>query len=517
MENESPGAPLPPLDLESQKELPLYSRVYAQVRDAILEGKLEPGTRLPSTRTLSHDLDLSRNTVLKAFDQLLVEGYVECRIGDGTYVSSAFARTPRHGVPDPNVPRTPAARAISVRARRMTHAEPHRIGMLGEDPVSQPNLGLFPMDTWNRLSSRSQRRAGRSLLLAGDPLGYAPLRRSLANYLTSARGMQVEPEQVMILPSRRHALDVMTRLLLDPGEMVLIEDPSDPGVRSVLLSSGAELHPLPVDHRGASLEVRDLPRARVAYVTPAHQNPLGPTLTLERRLRLLEWAERHGAWILEEDRDCDLRHRGRPLQALQGIDPHRRVLQVGCFANTLFPALRIAWLIAPRDLVDLAREARIVTENHCSELVQATLHEFMEGGHYASHVRRLRTFHRERRRRISELVDRHLGDDLQLEPGEAGTHVVGWLPVDVEDLLVAREARASELAVRALSSYYLKKPIRGGLVVGFGTPDDDTLEAKFESLGQLVKASIASQREAQRSSRERSIRLGTNGHSVAPG
>ncbi|MEX0749989.1 MAG: PLP-dependent aminotransferase family protein, partial [Dehalococcoidia bacterium] len=350
---------LPQVRLDPGSPEPMYRQLYDAVRKAVLDRTLAPGTRLPATRELARDLGVARNTVMLAFDQLIAEGYVEGRVGAGTYVTDALpdellsARTPSRS------PRRPAAgRALSERGRMLSRT---RVTLNPPDQperrafrMGMPDFAAFPFREWARITSRLWRDPPHELLFYGDPAGYAPLRAQIAAYVGAARAVQCDVSQVMVVAGSQHALELAARLLVDPGDAVWIEDPGYLGARAALQSSGARLVPVPVDDEGIDVEagMRRCADARVAYVTPSHQFPLSVTMSLGRRLALLDWAARANAWILEDDFDSEYRYAGRPLASLQGLDGYARVIYIGTFSKVMFPSLRIGYMVVPPDLVD---------------------------------------------------------------------------------------------------------------------------------------------------------------------
>lgn len=483
------------LGLDHRSGVPLHRQVYDQLREAVLSRRLSPGARLPSTRTLARELGASRNTVMIAFEQLLAEGYIEGKTGSGTFVTRILPEDMlyAHGAAAPRLCVVEERRSISRRGEALrrnpflcclykTDTEPPQPGARRGDPsasqednlprpfrVGWPAIDEFPAHVWGRLASRVWREPPRSLLVYGDPAGYRPLREAIATYLREARGVRCEAGQVIIVGGCQQALDLAARVLLDPGDAVWIEDPGYLGARSALLGAGATLIPVPVDREGLDVAAGVARRAsaRAAYVTPSHQYPLGVTMSLARRLALLSWAARSGAWVLEDDYDSEYRYTGRPLAAIQGLDGGARVVYLGSFSKVLFPSLRLGYLVAPPDLVDAFTAARSVSGRHSPVADQAILARFMTEGHFARHIRRTRHLYAERRAMLLEAARRELAGLLEIEPGEAGLHVPGWLPKGVDDRAAAETAAARGVEVFPLSACALKPLARGGLLLGF--------------------------------------------------
>jgi GntR family transcriptional regulator / MocR family aminotransferase len=467
------ASPLPvrAIAVDRDAAAPLYLQVYEGIRAAILAGELRRGYRLPSTRDIAREHGLSRNTVTTAFDQLLAEGYIEGRVGSGSYVAADVpddllgSRSARSARRDRGAP-APSGRGVTPTVERPSATR-------AAFRVSMPALDCFPLDVWNRLTMARLRRLPRALLGYGDAAGYAPLRRAIAAHLGAARSVRCEPEQVVIVEGAQQGLDLAVRLLLDPGDEAWIEDPGYLGARYVFLSNRVVPVPVPVDGNGLDPErgveaSSGTAGARLAYVTPSHQMPLGVTLSLARRLALLEWARRTSAWILEDDYDSEYRFTDRPLASLQGLDADGRVIYVGTFSKVVFPSLRIGYLVVPPELVDRFVEARADLGLHSPTIEQAVLADFIDGGHFGRHVRRMLSVYRERRDAFVEAVGSELGGALELGPTNAGIHTVGWLAPGIVDTAVERSAAQLGIDVTPLSYQSIRGPERPGLVLGYG-------------------------------------------------
>jgi len=385
------------IDLDHQSSVPLSIQLYEAVRRAILHGQLRPGTRLPSTRSLAEEYEVSRNTVVFAYEQLLAEGYVESKVGSGTCVARAIpdelltvraAAMPARNRLSNRGPISMRGKLLSSKPIRLltipTPARPFQSGL--------PDTSAFPFKIWSRLLARHWRRPNRDLLAYGDPSGHRPLREAIAAYLRTSRAVQCDTDQVIVVNGSQQALDLAARLLIDPGDLALVEDPGYPGARIALQAAGARLARLPIDAEGANISsiTGRVTGARLIVVTPSHQFPLGVTMSVTRRLALLDFANRSGAWIMEDDYDSEYRYRGKPLPSLQGLDRTGRVIYMGTFSKTLFPSLRLGFLVLPHDLVEYFRRARSATDGHSPITEQAVLADFITEGHYARHIRRMR-------------------------------------------------------------------------------------------------------------------------------
>jgi GntR family transcriptional regulator / MocR family aminotransferase len=445
---------------------------------------------LPSSRDLARQYALARGTVVGVFEHLRSEGYVVGKVGAGTFVSTNLPDqrplTWRDRI-NPRARRTSVG--LSARGRQMSQT------CFPREPVAQiavpfrayqPDLDAFPLALWSRLAARRQRLARRALLGVGDPRGYRPLREAVAGYLGSARGVTCDADQILIVSSVQQALDLAARLLLDPGEPAWIEDPAYPGARLVLEAAGVKLVPVPADAHGIDVAAgrRLCSRARLAYVTPAHQVPLGGRLSLERRFALLEWAHSQGAWIFEDDYDSEFRYDGPPFAALKGLDGGGAVLYCGSFSKMLFPALRLAYLVVPPALVDGFAAARSLVDRFPPVLGQAVLCDFITEGHFARHVRAMRELYGSRLAALRGGV-RKLSGVLELAPESAGLDIVGWLPAEINDRAAAAAAAQHGVEVRAVSQYAVKRPAPSGLVLGFAAVNATEIDT---GLGQLAAA-----------------------------
>ncbi|MEO8562496.1 MAG: PLP-dependent aminotransferase family protein [bacterium] len=474
---------------------PLHRQVYSRIRSSILDGGIGPGERLPSTRTLAADLGMSRITVESAFSQLCSEGYLVRRVGAGSYVADVLPtlmassrRGPARASAQAGARRTRGSGALSARgqaiARAALDAEP--VGVRPFQPC-MPALDVFPQATWARLLSRRARR-GSELLAYGEQAGYRPLRQAVAAYLNASRGVRCGWEQIIILSGAQQGVDLSARLLLDAGDHVWHEEPGYLGARSAFLAAGAHIVPVPVDTDGLDVEagIAASPHARLAYVTPSHQFPLGHTMSLARRLALLAWADRANAWIIEDDYDSEFRYVGRPIAATQGLDASGRVIYIGTFNKVMFPSLRLAYLVAPPDLVDGFIAARALGDGHPPVLAQAALTDFIEHGHFGAHVRQMRALYHERRDVLVDALQTRLGPALRLGPVDAGMHCVATHPAIRDDGAIVEAADAAGLSVDRLSRHYLGRRATRGLLLGFTASPPDVLRRAVRTLAGLL-------------------------------
>jgi GntR family transcriptional regulator / MocR family aminotransferase len=481
--------------LNQNVSLPLYRQLYEGLRQAILTGQLAAGTKLPSTRQISSDLRISRNTVIIAFEQLRAEEYLESRAKSGTYVTrllpdelleaplvkekSAFNQITKRPSPSLNSVSLPAAPATYLDTGHRPEA--FRPGL--------PALDAFPLHIWSRLTAKRWRRLCAQELDYDTPAGYHPLRQAIADYVATVRGVRCTYEQVLIVSGSQQALDLTIRVLLHPGDAVWIEEPGSLSARSALQARGARVVPVPVDAEGLNVSAGRATEAiaRFVYVSPSHQYPLGVTMSLARRLELLEWAKQSQAWILEDDYDSEYRFAGRPLEALQGLDWTGRVIYLGTFSKVLFPALRLGYLIVPETLVDHFVSARRLMDRHSPTLDQITLTDFLLEGHFARHIRRMRALYEQRHDLLVEKASQELGEWIELVKTSTGLHLVGRLREDLDDRKVAQLAAENGVDVPPLSVYHLKAPRQGGLLFGYGGVNEQKIEEGVQRLKRTMQ------------------------------
>jgi len=460
------------ITIDSSSDQPVYRQVYAGVRQCILTGAVAPGARLPSTRALSADLGVSRNTVVMAYEQLRSEGYTVGRGGSDTRVAEqvpdrlmhAPAAPTRSAGPRPHA--RPAATAIAM--RDVWRAANPRLDMVPRAfRAGTPATDLFPYALWGRLLSRRWNRVSARDLGYANPQGYLPLREAIVSYIAAARGVQCSAEQVFVVGGAQGALSVAARLVLDPGSAAWMEDPGYHGSRGAILGAGGRAVPVPVDEEGMRVDhgIAHAADARAAFVTPARQMPLGVPMSIARRSALLAWASASHSWIVEDDYDSELRFASRPLPSLQGEDTTGAVLYVGTFSKVLFPALRLGYVVVPEALVDTAVAVRHLHDAFSPTLEQMVLSDFIEGGHFERHVRRVRQVYLERQQGLRDAVRRHLRGALDIPSGEAGLFVTAWLH-GISDEAASRAASAHGVDLMPLSRM-AQLPVAPGVVLGY--------------------------------------------------
>ncbi|HEX8163949.1 MAG TPA: PLP-dependent aminotransferase family protein [Pyrinomonadaceae bacterium] len=495
MKNQSPAFPFVNLCDRTVSQTPLYRQIYERLRLAILSGELPAKSRLPSSRALARQLGISRMTVVNAYDQLFAEGYLGGRIGAGTFVASVLPE---------ELMQTPKPRAVKTAAfsRELNLSKQGKLMARGFADVLLEHeetrfipfqngltaVDFFPFDTWARIAARQHRQAPSAALLNGDLAGFRPLRETLAAHLKSARGVACEPEQIIITAGTQQALALIAAVFLDPDDEVWMEDPGYASARNLFALSRAKIIPVPVDGDGLNLKAARGrgKKPKLIYVTPSHQYPLGVTMSLARRLSLIEAARAAGAWIIEDDYDSEYRYSGRPLASLQGLDEGGRVLYVGTFSKTIFPTLKLGCLVVPPDLVDVFTGGRILSGAQSPLINQAVLAEFIAEGHFARHVRRMRALYEERQQILVEEVKRNLGGLVEMKADDAGMHLVGWLPDRLDDQEAARKAALHNVRFQPVSESSINKYPRSGLVFGYAAFDKKQIKRGVGKLDKVL-------------------------------
>jgi GntR family transcriptional regulator / MocR family aminotransferase len=460
--------------VDRESTTPLHRQIYDGYRDAILRGDLRPGQQLPSSRALANEIGISRFPILDAYAQLLTEGYFESRTGAGTFVSASLpdqlTSVAHSAERSPQIDTGP--RPVSRRAMRLPRFEntPWRHGW-GAFGVHQPALDQFPFRVWSSLVARHSLSPRANAIHHVDPLGSEQFREVICSYLRNARGVRCDPNQIMVVSGSQQALEITARVLLDSGDSVWLEEPGYQLTRAVLLGSGCRIVPVPVDNEGMNVAagIKQSRKARAAFVTPSHQYPLGVTMSASRRLQLLNWAHSSGSWIIEDDYDSEYRYGSMPIASLQGLDRNSRVIYIGTFSKVLFASLRLGYIVIPPDLVDRFRVVRFALDIFPPYLFQEVLTDFMNEGHFARHIRKMRYLYSQRRTALVNSVRKEFGDELEIHGAEAGMHMTVTLPHGFHDVEIAKRAAAARIWLWPLSPSYLGKKKRQGLVLGFGS------------------------------------------------
>jgi len=477
------------------QRMPAHRRVYESIRRAIASHHLTPGARLPSTRSLADTLELSRNTLLAAFEQLLDEGYVVSRIGSGTHVA---ARLPDgYADEDDSSGGGEAAtvrNAIGLSVRGMAAAGSSNRPSHEVQPFApgEDDFSAFPTQLWRRLLNRQWRDPQPAHLDYGHAGGYLPLRRAIAHYLRMSRAVNLTVEQVLITSGTQQSIDLCARLLTDHGDRVWFENPGYWGARSVLEVNGLQLYPVPVDDEGMAPGTDDFRHPpRLIYTTPSHQYPKGVVMSYGRRRLLLDYAASKEAWILEDDYDSEFRFEGRPLSSLQGMDQHGRVLYLGTFSKVMYPGIKLGYLVVPPGLAESFKRGLYELQRPGQVVIQTALAEFIEEGHFARHIRRLRQIYSERRQLLQKSLAPVTRVGARLPPAGSGLHLVVELPPDCDDVRVAELAAEQGLRVYPLSIYGIGEQREKGLIVGYAYAATERIAPYGRILADVIQAALS--------------------------
>ena len=477
-----------PLELDAASAVPLHRQLYAGLRNAIVAGRIAPGTRLPSTRSLAESLGVSRSTIISSFAQLQSEGYLEATTGSGTYVADELPD--EGGAPRPREQPGGASLRLSTYGAALLESaalEPPRIAGHIDFRDGRPAFDAFPFAAWRRCVASHVDAAPDGLDYRDDPAGYPRLRAAIAAYLGGARAIACRAEDVVIVAGSQQAIDIVARVLIEPGDAVVLEEPGYLGAQRTFAANGADLRPIAVDRDGLRVDLltAQAGAARLVYVTPSHQFPLGVVLSSERRRALIAWAERAGAVIVEDDYDSAYRYAGRSIPALYGIDTTGRVVYVGTFSKTMFPALRIGYMVVPPSLRRVVVAAKAFSDRQSPLLEQRALAAFIEGGDFERHLRRMRVLYRARRGALLDALHATFGERVEVLGESAGMHVVVRLPVPESAAFVAR-ARSAGVSVMTTDPHRLQGPYPGEFIFGFAEHHEATIRLAVARLGDLL-------------------------------
>jgi GntR family transcriptional regulator/MocR family aminotransferase len=483
------GVLLQGLTLERSSGVPLYKQLETGLRKLILSGTLRARQKLPSTRELAGEIGISRITIKSVYEQLVAEGYVQATSGSGTFVADGLEIevSPQVGRLPDEVPRkinlTDRARSISSTnaSVRQGKTEPFRPGV--------PALDLFPIKPWNKYLREATNTSYRDLSY-GSVKGNADLRRSIASYLSDARGMQADSEQIVITSGAQQAFVLIAFSLLTRGDTVWYENPGHIAGRDIMQVMGANVAPVPIDAEGIDLEfaIKNYPSPKLIFTTPSHQQPLGTTMSLARRLSLLSYAQENDAWIIEDDYDSEFRYRGRPLPALSALDSERRVLYVGTFSKSMFAAIRLGYIVVPPEMVDAIGKTKILLGQNSSPLVEQALSRFMDDGRFVEHIRRMRRVYRERRDLLFDCLSSTCAESLTPQPTDAGMHMLAWLNGGVNDFTAHRALLDVGIESLPLSVYSVYPIERSALVLGFSNVREERLPGLVGRMSNTLRS-----------------------------
>ena len=471
------GALLHGFDIDRETSVPIYRQLDTALRRLILNGTLAPGRKLPSTRELAQDLGVSRITVKSVYEQLVAEGYFQAKIGAGTFISQGLDFESLPSTEPPCVPSTSQDTPISERALSIMSSKASvRYGMTAPFRPGVPALDQFPIKTWNRYLLEAMASNKRENLSYGQVNGNATLRSSIANHLTDARSMKVDADQIVITSGAQQAFVLIAFVLLNKGDTVWYENPGHIAGRDVMQIMGADVAPVPIDGEGMNLDyaIETHPKPTLIFTTPSHQQPLGTTMSLTRRLALLKFAQDNDAWVIEDDYDSEFRYRGRPLPALSALDRERRVFYVGTFSKSMYAAMRLGYIVVPPGLVETFAKARNLLGQNSSAIVEQAMSRFMDDGRFVEHIRKMRRIYRGRRDVLFECLTHDCADHLEPQETDAGMHMLAWLKNGVDDVVAHNRLLDVGIETLPLSVYCIEPLDRSAIVLGFsGTPVED--------------------------------------------
>jgi GntR family transcriptional regulator/MocR family aminotransferase len=487
------------ITLNHRAKSPLHRQLYDELRQSILAGRLQPGARVPSTRTLAESLGVSRTTVTQSYDQLISEGYLQAVIGSGTSVCQQLPDDLLRTAPVKTTVQKPRIKAKSVRlseyGESLNDAEPfeppeHEVAINFKS--GRPALDEFPLRLWRRLFLRHYRKSNaKTLDYADGAQGLASLREAIASYVSRSRAVNCEADQVVIVNGSQQAIDLLTQILFDRGDAVALENPGYLGARRAFLAQGAKLLPVPVDEAGIVVEklaAYSSAKPKAVYVTPSHQFPTGAVLSLPRRLELLAWAEQAEAMIIEDDYDSEFRYCSRPIPALQGLAESHSVIYAGTFSKVLFPALRVGYLIVPKHLARVFARAKWLADRQTPILEQRVLTDFINEGHLERHLRRMRTLYDKRRQALVRALQYHFSGRVEILGENAGMHLMVRLQTKLGDEELVQSACAEGVGLVSARLYYLKNGRRDEFVLGYANLSERKILEGVRRLAKIVKA-----------------------------
>ncbi|RVU84686.1 PLP-dependent aminotransferase family protein [Leucothrix sargassi] len=472
---------------ESDDNTPQYLRVFKALKQAIAEGKLIAGAKLPASRTLSSSLNVSRNTVKAAYEMLLAEGYIITKHGSGSFVSSELPEYLFESQQTPTDESQQAQNQLSTFAKRLAQdtAQQAKQTSLALRPL-QVCLDSFPWANWQSHVTKAARQMKFST--RESHLGHALLRTQISDYLSVVRGVRCDEEQVIICSGGQQAIYITLQLLVNAGDEVLLEDPGYSGIANTVTALGAKQVHVNVDEQGFSVNdaLNKAPKARVAIVTPSRNHPLGYTLSLQRRMALIHWAQQNGSWIIEDDYDSEFRFDGKPIGALQGLDQQGRVIYAGTFTRILHPSIRIGYVVVPKPLIGVFSQTKKIMDGGLVTLPQVALANFMASGQFASHLRRMRKLYQQRRDTLHQLIEQALPQQLERIESDGGMHSVFLLPAGYYDVTLCKTAHTRGLGIQALSTYYKHADKQQGLILGFAGNDEASMTQAVKTLAEII-------------------------------
>ena len=480
------------ITLDSDSAVPLYSQLYIELRQAILTGRLRPNQRLPSTRGLANSLAVSRSTVTQSYEQLISEGYLQTKTGAGTFVSAELPDDLLTTQQVTSKEQNACSKIeLSTYGHNLKSANIPGIKTLDlaiNFSYGRPALDRFPLQLWRKLLSRHCESNLNLLDYSLEPLGYQPLREAIAHYLSNSRAVKCTPEQIIITNGSQQALDLVTRLLINPGEAIALENPGYLGARNIFQTQGAKLIPIAVDESGLIIDKLVIaPKVKFVYVTPSHQFPTGAVLSLPRRLELLKWAQQTGTMIIEDDYDSEYRYSSRPIPALQGLDHNNSVIYIGTFSKVLFPALRIGYLVVPQNLKSIFARAKWLCDRQSPLIEQQVLTDFIDEGHLARHIRKMRNLYDRRRQALVAALNQYFGQKVTILGENAGIHLMVKLETNLSDREIIDRAAQIDVGLTSVGNSYLQGSNQGEFLFGYSELDESQIVEGIRRLAFTIK------------------------------
>lgn len=475
--------------LDNNSAIPLYHQLYTELRQAILTGRLQSNQKLPSTRWLAKSLGISRSTVTQSYEQLFSEGYLQTKIGAGTFVSTKLPDDLLTTQPIESQAKNSSFKVeLSIYGKNVESAE---ISVTNSDlPINfnygVPALDRFPLKLWRKLLSRHCESNLDLLNYSLEPRGHKPLREAIATYLSSSRAVKCSPEQIIITSGSQQAIDLATRLFINPGDAIALEEPCYQGARNIFQAQGAKLISIEVDESGLIVEqLTNIPKVKLIYVTPSHQFPTGALLSLPRRLELLKWAKKTGTIIIEDDYDSEYRYSSRPIPALQGLENNASVIYIGTFSKVLFPSLRIGYLVVPENLQSLFARAKWLCDRQSPLIEQQVLTDFINVGHLASHIRKMRNLYDRRRQSLVAALKQYFGEKVTILGENAGIHLMIKIKTHLNDSEAIEKAARVGIGLTSSRKYYLKAKNQGEFLLGYSQLDELKIKEGIRRLSSI--------------------------------
>ncbi|VEP18430.1 Transcriptional regulator with HTH domain and aminotransferase domain [Hyella patelloides LEGE 07179] len=482
------------IHLDRTSTTPLYQQLTEKIRTVVLEGRLKPNQKLPSSRNLAKSLNISRSTVTQSYEQLESEGYLETRRGSGTYICQTVPDQWLNSQPiEPVTTKIDkdstlsqfGTNLISIGSLKVSESD-YEISFRYGDPAVE----YFPMQQWRKFLARHCENSTALLNYAPDAAGHFPLRVEIADYLGRSRAVRCTPEQIIIINGSQQALDLIARLILDSGDWVAMEEPGYLGARHCFLAQSAYIQPIAVNSEGLSVEyLRNYrQKFKFVYVTPSHQFPTGVTLSLSQRIALLQWAEKTDTLIIEDDYDSEYRYGEKPIPALQGMDRSQSVIYIGTFSKILFPSLRIGYLVVPPVWIPIFCKAKWLCDRFCPILEQYALTDWIGSGHFERHIRRMRHLYHLRRQALIQAFEKYFGDRVTILGANAGIHLMVKIQTALPDNTIIQKAAAVGVGLISARRYYLQPQHQGEFIFGYAQLEEAQIEQGIKKLSQVLKS-----------------------------